>query len=180
MQIAQVESQWNSLHQCVHWRWAHRNCFLSLQYQGAFEPAQTAPQKIFYSSTGNPQQIITRLHSRNPWRFSSAEFAVSLRLPKAQWRLVGQKNGWFFFSSSEHSLGIWTSLPASWMHQSHEQETHERAWEELWTFGSHHVWLGRLFLGAQEMKKFQLNEASLSPLKGFQRRLRKGRFYSLH
>jgi len=66
-----------------------------------------------------------------------------VEIPPETWQPAGSRWGWHFFHSADVHLGLWSSLPATWLAQSFDGKPLAPPWRELWTFGTDHLWVGR-------------------------------------
>lgn len=107
------------------------------RYRGAFEAGELPPRRIRVSS-----RIEARTGAwarfRAPSLFSRhRSFAVSLEIPPETWTPAASRR-------DDIILGIWSSLPATWLAQDSAGNPVPSPWRELWTFGADHVWACRV------------------------------------
>ncbi len=112
------------------------------RYRASFEPGETAPRRIRVCSlTGKGDSASVRFMT--PIFDRQHPFGVSVEIPPETWQPAGSRRGWHFFHSGDVHLGLWSSLPATWLAQSFDGKPLQPPWRELWTFGTDHLWAGR-------------------------------------
>ena len=126
------------------------------RYRGSFEDNEPSPRRlriVFSSPRRDGDHLVSSLglaHRFSAWPFPGAtprEFAVSVEVNPDIWIREGLRRGWHFFSTSGKSvfLGLFSSLPATWLAQKPDGSPLPPPWTELWTFGSRHFWHARLW-----------------------------------
>lgn len=79
-------------------------------------------------------------------RFSAAvyrsrrTFGSGVFIPTDDMDEIRSTKGWVFLRNGGDYLGIRSSLPASWLHESSDGRPSGPPFHELWTFGRLHVW----------------------------------------
>ena len=74
--------------------------------------------------------------------FRRRAFGVSVEIPPEHWIPAGTHRGRYFFRFRGEPvvMGLWSSLPATWLAQDSDGNPLEPPWRELWTFGTDHTW----------------------------------------
>ncbi len=74
--------------------------------------------------------------------FHRRAFGVSVEIPPEHWIPAGTHRGRYFFRFRGEPvvMGLWSSLPATWLAQDSDGNPLEPPWRELWTFGTDHTW----------------------------------------
>lgn len=115
------------------------------QYRGAFEKGEVPPKRVRISSATVADGSGASVRFVSNRRFGRRRsFGVSLYIAPEFWEPQGQRGGWHFFRGGGICLGIWTSLPSSWLAQDVDGAPLKPPWSELWTFGSDHIWACRI------------------------------------
>ncbi len=156
------------------------------RYRGAFEEGEKPPKAIRISTRFSGADIISLGGSfGDPWDFSGdsfgngrsgtneaqefaeavvrfrgrREFGVSVEIDREYWGQPRSSRGWFLFRAGGFLLGLWSSLPATWLAQAPDGSLLETPWRELWTFGKTHFWICRICdtssLNPEELESLQ-------------------------
>ena len=121
------------------------------RYRGSFEPGDAAPRRIRVIPEGTDSGAAARfLSPRTLPLLRRRAFGISVEIPPEEWAPAGTRRGWHFFRREKAMLGIWSSLPATWLAQDAAGTPLEPPWRELWTFGADHTWICRLGTGEGE------------------------------
>ena len=79
-----------------------------------------------------------------PFPASGRSFGVSIFVDPETWEPFGIGGGWHYFRSGDFLLGLWSTLPATWLAQDAAGVPLPPPWRELWTFGPDHLWICRI------------------------------------
>ncbi len=120
---------------------------ISPRYRGAFEEGELPPGRVRVGTLIQEGGASLRFRAPSKLVGPRREFGTSVELDPDVWNPVAQRRGWYIFAADFPSgpvlLGLWSSLPATWLAQGADGKSIPPPWRELWTFGSDHVWTCR-------------------------------------
>lgn len=148
---------------------------VSPRYRGAFEVGEMPPRRVNIGTLDMedlPGGASMRFRAPSfPFR-RSREFGVSVDIDPSFWKPLASRQGWQFFLSASSPdwnraasvLGLWSSLPATWLAQKPDGTVLPPPWRELWTFGTDHIWICRIaFIGESSTETFMTDCLEWSP-----------------